>query len=348
MFDSIDKIYKIRTSDVTVLITGESGTGKELVARYIHNQSARARAIFLPFNCTSAPKDIVDSQLFGHRRGAFTGATANYPGIIKAADGGTLFLDEIGDLSLEVQPKLMRFLQEGEIQPLGETKPLRVDVRILAATNTDLERAVDDGRFREDLFHRLNIIRIHVPPLRERREEIPVLAAHFLDHFSSRAGKQPLTMTQEAIDALTEHDWSGNVRQLRNEMERVVAYALDGARISTEDLSPEVIHPRRQAFLERQRAAAERTQPLAGGNRHLSSTNVNGFVPAGQGTPVKLREATAKVERQLIEEALARNRNNLSRTAIDLGLSRRGLRLKLAQLGIQKGSPRKQTGSPNI
>ncbi|HEX9136844.1 MAG TPA: sigma 54-interacting transcriptional regulator, partial [Nitrospirota bacterium] len=258
MFDVIDKIYKIRTSDVTVLITGESGTGKELVARHIHNQSARARAIFLPFNCTAAPKEIIDSQLFGHRRGAFTGATANYPGIIKAADGGTLFLDEIGDLSLEVQPKLMRFLQEGEIQPLGETKPIRVDVRILAATNTDLERAVEDGRFREDLFHRLNIIRIHVPPLRERREEIPVLAAHFLDHFSARSGKQPLTMIQEAIDALTEHDWPGNVRQLRNEIERVVAYALDGARISVEDLSPEVFHRKRQGGPDRSRWNMER------------------------------------------------------------------------------------------
>lgn len=337
MFDVIDKIYKIRTSDVTVLITGESGTGKELVARHIHNQSARPRAIFLPFNCTAAPKEIIDSQLFGHRRGAFTGATTNYPGIIKAADGGTLFLDEIGDLLLEVQPKLMRFLQEGEIQPLGETKPLRVDVRILAATNTDLERAVEDGRFREDLFHRLNIIRIHVPPLRERREEIPVLAAHFLDHFSSRAGKQPLTMTQEAIDALTEHDWPGNVRQLRNEIERVVAYAMDGARISTEDLSPEVIHPRRQAGSDRSRWGVERTQSAIGNNRYDAGTNGSGF--RGQpvdGTRLKLKESTAVLERQLIAESLVRNKNNLSRTAIDLGLSRRGLRLKLAQLGIQK------------
>lgn len=336
MLDVIDKIYKIRTSDVTVLITGESGTGKELVARYIHNQSARPRAIFLPFNCTAAPKEIIDSQLFGHRRGAFTGATTNYPGIIKAADGGTLFLDEIGDLLLEVQPKLMRFLQEGEIQPLGETKPLRVDVRILAATNTDLERAVEDGRFREDLFHRLNIIRIHVPPLRERREEVPVLAAHFLDHFSSRAGKQPLTMTQEAIDALTGHDWPGNVRQLRNEIERVVAYAMDGARISTEDLSPEVIHPRRQAGSDRSRWGAERT-PTAGDNGHSLGTNGDRFraQPAGD-IRLKLKEATAVLERQLIQEALVRNRNNLSRTAIDLGLSRRGLRLKLGQLGIER------------
>lgn len=337
MLDVIDKIYKIRTSDVTVLITGESGTGKELVARHIHNQSARPRAIFLPFNCTAAPKEIIDSQLFGHRRGAFTGATTNYPGIIKAADGGTLFLDEIGDLSLEVQPKLMRFLQEGEIQPLGETKPLRVDVRILAATNTDLERAVEDGRFREDLFHRLNIIRIHVPPLRDRREEIPVLATHFLEHFSSRAGKQPLTMTQEAIDALTEHDWPGNVRQLRNEVERVVAYAVDGARISTEDLSPEVIHPRRQYVSDRSNRGAEQTQGGYRSNRY--GPGINGYRVADQNdgaSRLKLKEATAVLERQLIGEALVRNRNNLSRTAIDLGLSRRGLRLKLAQLGIQK------------
>jgi DNA-binding NtrC family response regulator/tetratricopeptide (TPR) repeat protein/transposase len=336
MLDVIDKIYKIRTSDVTVLITGESGTGKELVARHIHNQSARPRAIFLPFNCTAAPKEIIDSQLFGHRRGAFTGATTNYPGIIKAADGGTLFLDEIGDLLLEVQPKLMRFLQEGEIQPLGETKPLRVDVRILAATNTDLERAVEDGRFREDLFHRLNIIRIHVPPLRERREEVPVLAAHFLDHFSSRAGKQPLTMTQEAIDALTGHEWPGNVRQLRNEIERVVAYAMDGARISTEDLSPEVMHPRRPPGSDRSRWGGEPT-PTAGDNGHALGTNGDRLKaqPAGD-IRLKLKEATAVLERQLIEEALLRNRNNLSRTAIDLGLSRRGLRLKLGQLGIQR------------
>lgn len=337
MFDVIDKIYKIRTSDVTVLITGESGTGKELVARHVHNQSARPRAIFLPFNCTAAPKEIIDSQLFGHRRGAFTGATTNYPGIIKAADGGTLFLDEIGDLSLEVQPKLMRFLQEGEIQPLGETKPLRVDVRILAATNSNLERAVEDGRFREDLFHRLNIIRIHVPPLRDRREEIPVLAAHFLDHFSSRAGKQPLTMTQEAIDALTEHDWPGNVRQLRNEIERVVAYAVDGARISTEDLSPEVMHPRRRYTSDRSSQASEPAFATHREERYFSNSNSDRRNDNnGTGSRMKLKEATAVLERQLIEEALIRNRNNLSRTAIDVGLSRRGLRLKLVQLGIQR------------
>jgi len=357
MFDVIERIHKIRTNDVTVLITGESGTGKELVARAIHVESARARAIFLPFNCTATPKDIIDSQLFGHRRGAFTGATTNYPGIIKAADGGTLFLDEIGDLSLEVQPKLMRFLQEGEIQPLGETKPLRVDVRIIAATNTDLERAVEDGRFREDLFHRLNIIRIHVPPLRDRRDEIPVLASHFLEHFLSRSGKQGVILTQEGVDALTEFDWPGNVRQLRNEIERVIAYANDGEFLSLEHFSPEVAHPRRQA---RQERASYATAPYSNNGYSNNSYSNNGYPhnsysysrdyqPNGSaqngqresseartGRPVKLKEATAALERKLIEEALGRNKHNLSRTAIDLGLSRRGLRLKLGQLGIER------------
>jgi hydrogenase-4 transcriptional activator len=351
MFDVIKRIHKIRTSDVTVLITGESGTGKELVARAIHVESARARAIFLPLNCTATPKDIIDSQLFGHRRGAFTGATANYPGIIKAADGGTLFLDEIGDLSLEVQPKLMRFLQEGEIQPLGETKPLRVDVRILAATNTDLERAVEDGRFREDLFHRLNIIRIHVPPLRDRREEIPVLASHFLEHFLSRSGKQGVVLMQEGIDALSQFDWPGNVRQLRNEIERVVAYANDGEFLSLEHFSPEVAHPRRQARQERgsyssgsYSAGTYASGPYStgreyqsnGGGRTAAHNGQRELSDAQAGGPVKLKEATAALERKLIEEALGRNKNNLSRTAIDLGLSRRGLRLKLEQLGIER------------
>jgi len=336
MFDVIDRIHKIRTSDVTVLITGESGTGKELIARAIHAESARARSIFLPFNCTATPKDIIDSQLFGHRRGAFTGATANYPGIIRAAEGGTLFLDEIGDLSLDVQPKLMRFLQEGEIQPLGETRPIRVDVRILAATNIDLERAVEDGRFREDLFHRLNIIRIHIPPLRERREEIPVLAAHFLEHFVSRSGKRNIMLTEGAMDALNAFDWPGNVRQLRNEIERVVAYASDATSLVAEDFSPDIARP------------GVRRKPIG---LSESGVNGNGRVPNNQngqevengnrfmklGGAVKLRDAVAELEKRLIDEALRRNRNNLTKTAQELGLSRRGLRLKLGQLGIEKG-----------
>jgi DNA-binding NtrC family response regulator/tetratricopeptide (TPR) repeat protein len=338
MFDVIDKIQKIKTSNVTVLITGESGTGKELVARAIHVESARARAIFLPFNCTATPKEIIDSHLFGHRRGAFTGATENYQGIIRAADGGTLFLDEIGDLSLEVQPKLMRFLQESEIQPLGETRPIRVDVRVLAATNTDLERAVEDGRFRTDLFHRLNIIRIHVPPLRERKEEVPMLATHFLEHFASRSGKAGLRLTQDAIDALTVYDWPGNVRQLRNEIERVVAYSYEDTFISPEDLSSEVSHPRKGP-------AKPNSRGFNGGfGVELEKTHTGSEVVSFNGATanqffergVKLKEATAALEKQIIHQSLERNKNNLSRTALELGLSRRGLRLKLVQLGLSK------------
>jgi DNA-binding NtrC family response regulator/tetratricopeptide (TPR) repeat protein len=337
MFDVIDKIHKIRTNDVNVLITGESGTGKELVARAIHAESARARAVFLPFNCTATPKEIIDSQLFGHRRGAFTGATANYPGIIRAAEGGTLFLDEIGDLSLEVQPKLMRFLQEGEIQPLGETKPIRVDVRIIAATNTDLERAVEDGRFREDLFHRLNIIRIHVPPLRERREEIAFLAAHFLDHFAKRSGKNGLVLTQEGLDALSAYDWPGNVRQLRNEIERTVAYASEGAVIGAGDFSPEISHKRgqfgngRYGIGSRNVRSDEISMHKGDSKRSFEEVVLSSLVG------MKLKDATAKLERRMIEDSLVRNNYNLSRTAIDMGLSRRGLRLKLDQLGIERG-----------
>jgi hydrogenase-4 transcriptional activator len=338
MFDVIDKIQKIKTSNVTVLITGESGTGKELVARAVHVESARARAIFLPFNCTATPKEIIDSHLFGHRRGAFTGATENYQGIIRAADGGTLFLDEIGDLSLEVQPKLMRFLQESEIQPLGETRPIRVDVRVLAATNSDLERAVEDGRFRADLFHRLNIIRIHVPPLRERKEEIPMLAAHFLEHFASRSGKAGLRLTQDSIDALTAYDWPGNVRQLRNEIERVVAYSYEDTFISPEDLSTEVSHPRKSLSKTVLRSYND---SYGGGmeKSHSGNGNVagNGIVhPQIFERGIKLKEATAALEKQIIHQALERNKNNLSRTALELGLSRRGLRLKLVQLGLSR------------
>lgn len=353
MLEVMERIHKIRTSDVTVLITGESGTGKELVAHAIHAESARASAVFLPFNCTATPRDLIDSQLFGHRRGAFTGAIGNYPGMIRAAEGGTLFLDEIGDLALEVQPKLMRFLQEGEIQPLGETKPVRVDVRVLAATNSDLERAVDEGHFREDLFHRLNIIRIHVPPLRERREEVPVLASFFLEHFATRSRKAGVAFTQDAIDALVEYDWPGNVRQLRNEVERITAYASEGALVSSDDLSPEVRGARRTVsiaakprFGAHQRFGQEPVRfPLGAKNGNPGMTreaNPNrDFYRAGKesldgSSSGKLRDAVAILETKLITECLAKNGNNLSRTADELGLSRRGLRLKLGQLGIER------------
>lgn len=343
MLEVIDKIHKIRTSDVTVLITGESGTGKELVARAIHVESARARAMFIPFNCTATPRELIDSQLFGHRRGAFTGATTNYAGVIRAAEGGTLFLDEIGDLALEIQPKLMRFLQEGEIQTLGEARPVNVDVRVIAATNADLEKAVHEGRFREDLFHRLNIIRIHVPPLRERRDEVPILATNFLEQFCSRSGKRNLAFTKESLEALSAYNWPGNVRQLRNEVERVVAYASEGAQVSVADLSREIFGSKasRLAAGDRDRRVSAVTASSDGRFSALARSSISAdghdaYESGGESRPVKLREAVAELERRLILDALFRNSNNVSRTAIELGLSRRGLRLKLAQLGIDR------------
>ena len=184
-----EQIQRLQGNDLTVLITGESGTGKDLVARAIHAGSPRSGNMFLPYNCTSATRELADSQLFGHRRGSFTGAVADQPGVLRTALGGTLFLDEIGDLPLDVQPKLLRFLEQGEILPVGDTRPQRVDVRVVAATNADLEQRVAEGKFREDLFYRLSVIRIHVPPLRERREEIPHLSTFFLREACERLGK---------------------------------------------------------------------------------------------------------------------------------------------------------------
>ncbi|MGH9823603.1 MAG: sigma 54-interacting transcriptional regulator, partial [Blastocatellia bacterium] len=263
------------------------------------------------------------------------------PGMVKAAEGGTLFLDEIGDLALEVQPKLMRFLQEGEIQPLGELRPIRVDVRVITATNSDLERAVDEGRFRKDLFHRLNIIRIHVPPLRERPEEIPALASFFLDSFATRSGKQGISLARESMDALREYDWPGNVRQLRNEMERLTAYAAAADLIRVEDLSPEIKNVRPRVSNGGHGSEVTGRHPLASS----AASKYNGAPHSAEyhaglndGKPLKLKDMTAALELRVISEALARNNNNLSRTAQELGVSRRGLRLKLAQLGIERNA----------
>src|SRR5215813_11248736 len=240
MTQLVEEVHKIRSSDVTVLVTGESGTGKELVARAIHAISSRRAKVFVPFNCTAVPKELSEGYLFGYRRGAFTGAVNDSHGVIRTAAGGTLFLDEVGDLPLDVQPKLLRFLQEGEIQPLGEQRPSKVDVRIIAATNTDLEEMVAQGRFREDLYYRLNVIRLRVPPLRERRSEIPTIVSYYINHYSAKFGRKDIQITPQAIDLLMVSDWPGNVRQLRNEIQRIVARAEDGTLITPDHLSPEL------------------------------------------------------------------------------------------------------------
>jgi len=221
-------------SRATVIITGQSGVGKEVVARAIHDLSSRAGRPYVTFNCAATPRELFEAQLFGHRKGAFTGATSDQPGTIRAADGGTLFLDEIGELPLDVQPKLLRFLENGEVSPLGERRPVTVDVRIVAATHRDLEALVRQGRFREDLYFRLQVIPLRVPPLRERREDIPALARHFLRDLGPK-GRAPV-LAPDALALMTAHDWPGNVRELRNVIERTLAFAPEAAVLSAADL----------------------------------------------------------------------------------------------------------------
>lgn len=306
----LEQIQKIRSSTVTVLITGESGTGKELIARAIHLESERRDKDFLPFNCAAVAKEIVESRLFGHRKGAFTGASQDQRGVIRAAEGGTIFLDEIGELPLDIQPKLLRFLQEGEIHPLGDDRPVRVDVRVLAATNRDLEALVRKGQFREDLFHRLNVIRIHIPPLRDRKEEILPLAENFLKTFSEQSGKQ-VALSETVAERLLAYNWPGNIRQLKNEMERIVAYAENTHVVTLHDLSPEIVSFRKPV-----------TETTG------ASSRIN--VPSN----LTLAEAVDVLERQMLMDALKKNNGNISRTARQLGLTRKGLQLKRSRLGV--------------
>ena len=302
----LEQINKIRSSDVTVLITGESGTGKELIARAVHAGSSRRFNVFLPFNCSAAPREMIESQLFGFRKGSFTGAMASNSGIIRAAEGGTLFLDELGDLPLDLQPKLLRFLQEGEIHPLGENQPIHVDVRVVAATNSDLERAVAEGKFREDLFHRLNVIRIQVPPLRERREEIPALINHYLNLYQQEAAKRDIQLSEETVDLMVVYEWPGNVRQLCNEVRRIVAYSDSGTVVAPDLLSPEII-----------RASLDIQLPSAGFKKMVEATAA---IPAN----TTLAEAVEELERRMIQEALKRSSGNIARAAKELGTFAQG------------------------
>ena len=205
-----------------VLIYGESGTGKELVARAIHAQGLRKDAMFVEVNCAAIPEDLIESELFGHRKGAFSTATADKEGKFQKADGGTLFLDEVGDMSLKTQSKVLRTLDEGRFAPVGEEEPITVDARVIAATNKDLEDEISKGNFREDLFYRLNVIPFYVPPLRERKEDIPLLARHFLKDFSQTYSRRPKEISEDALEALMRYSWPGNVRELRNLIERIV------------------------------------------------------------------------------------------------------------------------------
>jgi hydrogenase-4 transcriptional activator len=314
----LEQIHKIRSSDVTVLITGESGTGKELIARAVHAGSSRRGGVFLPFNCSAAPREMIESQLFGYRKGAFTGASANYEGVVRAAERGSLFLDEIGDLPLEMQPKLLRFLQEGEIHPLGESLPRRIDVRVIAATNSDLEKAVAEGRFREDLFHRINVIRIQIPPLRERREEIPALINHYLNLYQEESAKTDIGLSEETVDLMLVYDWPGNVRQLCNEIRRMVTYSDSGSVVTADALSAEISRIKREF---------EDTP-----SRRMSQSSDQSLMTPAPG--VTLPDAMIELERYMIREALKRSGGNVAHAARDLGLSRKGLYLKMDRLNF--------------
>jgi len=219
----LGKVEKVAVRDTSVLITGESGSGKELIAQAIHYNSPRHERKFIAINCGALPETLLESELFGYRKGAFTGAKENRPGLLEAADGGTLFLDEVGNLPMNVQKTLLRFLQEKEFNRLGDTTPTRVDVRVLSATNSDLKQAVKSGAFREDLYYRLNVVNIHLPPLRERRDDIPLLAAHFIHLQNQKFGTTVKGFDKEAMQALCDFDWPGNIRQLKNVIEACMA-----------------------------------------------------------------------------------------------------------------------------
>jgi two-component system nitrogen regulation response regulator NtrX len=232
----IDKIDKVGKTPARVLITGENGTGKELVARALHAQSARAAGAFVEVNCAAIPGELIESELFGHMKGSFTGAVADRAGKFEQAHGGTLFLDEVGDMSLAAQAKVLRVLQDNVVTRIGGQKPVNVDVRVLAATNKHLEAEIAEGRFREDLFYRLNVVPIHVPPLRERREDIPSLVAHFVNVLTNREGVAPRSMAPEAVERLSQLDWPGNVRELRNTIERLLILS-SGPRVVGDDVT---------------------------------------------------------------------------------------------------------------
>ncbi|MDT4968577.1 MAG: hypothetical protein QOJ64_3314 [Acidobacteriota bacterium] len=310
MRDVLARMERLKDSDATVLLLGESGTGKEVIARALHEESLRREKIFLPFNCSAAPRELVESQLFGHKRGTFTGAINDQQGIIRAAEGGTLFLDEIGDLAPEVQPKLLRFLQGGEIMPLGEA-PRKVNVRVIAATNRDLEQDVLEGKFREDLFYRLNTFVIKLPLLRERREDIPVLASYYFEEMSRRHHRQLAGITPEAMDFLTRYSWPGNVRQLRSEIERIVVFAEDGQAVGAESLSPDILR------------AASVSSPV---RFQLDFSR-----------PINYKELMLDIERQLLSEAMARHGGNVTRAAELLNLRRQTLDYKLRKVSL--GNP---------
>lgn len=316
----VEEISRLSLAPFPILLTGESGTGKELVARAIHALSPRRQQKFLAYNCGAVPPYLMESELFGHKKGSFTGAIADASGVIRAANHGTLLLDEVGDLLPELQPKLLRFLQEGEIHVVGEAQPRQVNVRLIAATNHNLADLVAAKKFRTDLYYRLNIAELHLPPLRERPEDIPVLIQHFLQLYGAQENKHDLSVSPKAMEVLLQHDWPGNVRELSNELHRAVALATSGSTIRRTDLSPKFHLPPPSLTLS--------LLPPASPALVLSPMTIP-FPPE-----MSLREVQQQVERALILAALERQQGNKSRAAEELGWSRQTLLTKIKEYGL--------------
>ncbi|MEP7050438.1 MAG: sigma 54-interacting transcriptional regulator [Pseudomonadota bacterium] len=303
MSDLLRQLDKVADTRVSVLIEGETGTGKELIASSVHYRSKRRDKLFVAQNCAAFPENLLESELFGHKRGAFTGATDEKKGLFEVADGGTLFLDELAEMPLALQGKLLRALQEGEIRPLGATQTKQVNVRIVAATNRNLEAEVKAGRFREDLYYRLKVFPIRVPPLRERRDDIAPLAVFFLARYAREMAKPVRGFAQETLEILSAYDFPGNVRELENEVQRLVIQADDDSYLTPELLSPRV--------------------------RQIESVLVNAGAAKGL-----LKEMVDQVERHILIEALRDHGNNKTAAAKTLGITREGLHKKLKQLGV--------------
>jgi two-component system response regulator AtoC len=313
-----DVIARVADSPSTVLITGESGTGKELVAQALHKGSSRRSQPLIKVNCAAIPKDLVESELFGYEKGAFTGAVGSKPGRFELADGGTLFLDEIGEVPVEMQVKLLRALQESEFERVGGIKTIRVDVRLIAATNRDLMALIADGRFREDLFYRLNVVPIVLPPLRDRREDIPLLVQHFIEKYDRRLGKRVERVDEGALEILANYGWPGNIRELENVMERSVLFA-DGALLTVAQL-PETLRER-----------------ATGVARPVAPVGALGAIAAPSGASMKdiVRQAQSELERMLISRALEETGDNVTRAAKKLQISRKSLQVKMKELGLR-------------
>ncbi len=326
-----DAIKRAAPTNATVLIQGESGVGKELVARAIHRESPRSRASFVQVNCAAIPEDLIESELFGHEKGSFTGATERQMGKFEQADRGTIFLDEVGDMSLKTQAKVLRVLQEGEVERLGSAKTATVDVRVIAATNKDLERAIEQGQFREDLYFRLNVIPIYVPPLRERPEDIPLLVKHFLNVLSRENNLRPRQITPAAMDLLRRYRWRGNIRELRNTVERLIIMSdRDREAIDVADL-PENVRSDKGRTMAGGTGAGGAT-----GAGAASAAGAGGAAGAGTADAGTLRQFKESAERAYLVEKLRENGWNISKTAEVIGTPRSNLYKKLEQYAIRQ------------